>query len=535
MKNNAALITLSNDSFEEISELTHPNIKKYADKIKADFVVIKDKKLSKDYFHYEKFQLKDYFKHYTRILYLDSDIIIRQDCPNLFEHVPEHLLGIYNEAKFSKINYVRIMSEACKTYNIALPKWEGQFYNTGLLVLSRLHRNIFDYPDIEIGEWLNEFKYYEQPYINLKIISEGHKTKDLSYKFNRCSGDVDQLSGEHRLSSFIVHYASAPNEFRLKYINEDLKSWESTSPDFFYKKNILFNVEGGLGDAVDAEPVVRYACEKFFPKDNVKIRSSFPRIFEHLPVTVYNQQKDNEVYRILETMPSVSKPIWQFIGPSLSQTTDFSSISALKRTLPNLDKRIKLKVNEKDIESVKSLVNADKLILIHPGKGWISKTFPAEYWKKIIKDLAEVYGKKVAIIGRYLSNEQGSVDLSCPKKATDLRNLLNLGELIAAISLAEITLSNDSNPIHIAGAFDNWIIMIPTCKHPDHVLPYRYGTQNYKTISLYKKLTCDDIDSSPTNLNEETIDYIKGNIIDYLPDTDDVCQKIHDIIKGNIK
>ena len=87
----------------------------------------------------------------------------------------------------------------------------------------------------------------------------------------------------------------------------------------------------------------------------------------------------------------------------------------------------------------------------------------------------------------------GVLRLDGRDRTIDLTNLLTTSEFIAIISMAPILVSNDSSPVHLAGAFDNWIILIPTCKHPDHILPYRNGTKSYKTAALYKKLALDDM------------------------------------------
>ena len=73
--------------------------------------------------------------------------------------------------------------------------------------------------------------------------------------------------------------------------------------------------------------------------------------------------------------------------------------------------------------------------------------------------------------------------------------------------------------------------MIPTCKHPDNVLPYRNGSKSYKSKSLYKKLTVDEIDSSPTQVHGQTLDWVNGDIIDYLPNTSLVIDEIDEIMK----
>ena len=94
--------------------------------------------------------------------------------------------------------------------------------------------------------------------------------------------------------------------------------------------------------------------------------------------------------------------------------------------------------------------------------------------------------------------------------------------------MSKCLVTNDSSPLHIAGAFDNWIVVIPTCKHPDHILPYRNGTQYYKTKALYKKLLLDDLEVRHTEFHADTIDKIPEghNLYEYLPDPDDVVNEV---------
>lgn len=527
-----AVVTICFDEFKKMAEITHPIIKDYAKKINADFIVINEQKISNSFIHYEKFQIYDLFKNYHRIIYFDTDILIRPDCPNLFEIIHEQNLGLFNEGRF--VDATSIMQDTCSKYGLSLPKWDRQYYNTGVMVTSRIHRNIFKKPEKEFDKFLsgNSYVYhFEQPYLNLKIISEKTNVQELDYKFNRMSL-IDYLTGENRLSSYIVHYASAASvDDRLLVMKSDLESWKETAPDYQYKRNIHVNIGGGIGDQACTEPVIRYMCEHMFKNDNIRIKSDFPIFFKHLPVKIVTNeliQHDSAIYFKMETMPSPETPLWQFISHPLCHTVDFSSISCLRRTLPDKDKQIKLEVSFDDINSLINLIgirSLSDLVLVHPGRGWSSKTFPETYWQEIIdKLIAE--NLPVVVIGKEMSKEQGLVKLKLPKQVIDLRNLLELNELIALISQARVLLSNDSAPIHIAGAFDNWIILIPTCKHPDHVLPYRQGYKNYKTIVLYKKLLANYINSSPTMIDGQTIDNVIGKMIDYLPDIDDVVSKI---------
>jgi len=521
------------DKYVAISKLTHPTLKAYADKIGADFVVINEKKLSKKFVHYEKFQLRTLFATYSRIIYIDSDALVREDCPNLFDVVPEDKIGIFNEGAFTSC--MTLVQDACvkygKSLKLGIITYKGQYYNTGVMVLSRKHKDVFTMPEEEY-DWYNaganSVSHYEQPYINLKIIAGEYPIHDLSYKFNRMFM-LDNLTGEHKLVSYIVHYAGITHVNDIEaIIQRDIDIWKQ-NPSYKFQRKLYVSVGGGLGDQVDAEPVIRYAMNILYPGDDFVIRTDFPEVFDHLKATIVTKNVDTNGRFKMETLPPPESPLWQHIAQTMCHTIDFASMSALRRLLPNKDKQIRLDVVEEEIKGLKKTIGIEdlkELVLIHPGRGWASKTFPSEYWHKIINGVAA--NNKVAIIGKSISKEQGLVDIDCDG-VIDLRNLLNLKELIVLISQAKLVISNDSAPVHIAGAFDNWIFLIPSCKHPDHILPYRNGDQYYKTRSFYKRLTCDDIDSSPTNIDGQTIDYVKDDIVKYLEDPEVIINAIKDI------
>ena len=123
-------------------------------------------------------------------------------------------------------------------------------------------------------------------------------------------------------------------------------------------------------------------------------------------------------------------------------------------------------------------------------------TFPKEWWQELVSKIAQKI--PVCLVGTNSEENRGVFSLDIPDNSIDLVDRTSLGSLMAAISKAPILLSNDSAPVHIAGAFDNWVVLIPSCKHPEHVLPYREGTVWHKAKALYKALTLDDVDQRPT-------------------------------------
>lgn len=578
-----ALVTVTiGDKYKSISDITHPLLSSYAKKISADFIVIDGKKKGQENIvpHFAKLRCDELFDEYDRIIFMDTDIIIRDDCPNLFELVPYEKFGIFKEGQFIPRRKIDL-EMASRTYSTPIlgikspDDWKGEYYNTGVLVASKIHRTVFNPPDFEKmksvdGAW----DYGEQGWINLQLINGCIPIHNFSYRFNRMT-IMDTFTGEHRLKSFIVHYAGAPEIINTSngpislndFIKNDIEIWNNCKGDYScFKRGIYIRVGGGLGDQICAEPVVRYIVEELYLGDNIVIASDWPRIFIHLcnenvfvckPKEVDNIILKDQPYYKMETLPIPESVFGIIVTHIMVHSTDYSSLSCLKRILPNDKKQIKLVNTILDSSTLIDNIGVDnvqmlsKSIAIHPGRGWNTKTFPKEWWQSVIDGIADS-GISVCLIGKDIGDDQGLVDVKCPENGIDFRNKTNIGELFLLISNVKAVLSNDSSPVHIAGAFDPYIILIPTCKNPYHILPFRNGSQSYKTKSLYKKLLIDDICNLPTQPYNESINWIPngkkisngmeydnkdemkgGDILNYIPDPKDVIDVVKDIMLNN--
>jgi len=529
-----AIVTIAiGDEYRKIAELSHPTIKKYADRIGADFICIDKRGISQTTPHWEKFQLYDILGKYDRVIYIDTDMIVRDDCPDLFEIVPEEKLGMFEEGQFTDRSK-ELMIDICKNYGITLPRWNGKYYNSGLIVMSKRHRELFLKPEKEI------FSFYEQTYLNAVISRDKVDMLDLDYKFNRMTC-MDRFIGEHRLGAYIVHYAGYPNlNIVIELIKKDLDKWKNGDIDT--RKHIYISVSGGLGDQICAEPAIRFLKNNLYKNDEIIIATHFPRIFQHLAdenISVCEQGKadlkDDTPYFIAETLPGPDKPQWAIVSHLLCHTVDYSSIALMKRTLPLKDRQIKFQVDLKDISNLLDAsgeTDFSDYVVVHPGKHWETKTFPVEWWQAVIDGLV-VKGQKVCVIGKdergdppdFKAGARGTVDVDC-SKVLDLRNKLDLGGLGALLSMAKTLVSNDSAPVHLAGAFDIEIVLIPSCKHPDHILPYRHETQLYKTKKMYKKLIIDEVESRPTQVYPTSVDISIDDWGEYLPDVNEIIETL---------
>lgn len=510
--------------YEALSQLTHHSIKAYAQRIGADFKCINHLEIAQTTAHWEKYQIGTLLEQYDRVLYLDTDLIIRDDCPDLFKLVPEHLLGAFNEAPFVHRSR-ELLIDVCRQYGVTLAGWNGKYWNSGVLAASQCHKSLFVKPAQEVCS------FYEQTSLNVMIALHGIEMYELPYELNRMSC-MDEYTGEHRLASHIVHYAGAPNmQMLFPLIKRDLHTWEDMHGDYNFTRHIHIVVSGGLGDQTNAEPAIRFMKQYVYPNDSITVTTHFPELFSHLDVDVYKhgefQPAFDVPYYTVQSLPPPESVTWMVLSNLLCHTVDYCSAALLRRILPLEDKRVHLMVRAEDMQRLQQL-DADwtDLVVVHAGRHWVTKTFPVQWWQDVVDSLDQE-GYHVCLVGQD-EHTRGVLPIRCPEGGLDLRNKLSLGELIALLSISPVLISNDSAPIHLAGAFDNAVVLIPSCKHPQHILPWRHGSLYWNADAPYKKLTIDAVSARPTDVHGSSAEFAITNAewYDYLPDVSTVIEAV---------
>ncbi len=512
--------------YQTLAALTHPTLRAYAERIGADFQVITTPKVAVTSPHWAKFEIAELLEKYERILYFDTDIIVRDDCPNLFDLVPDDCLGAFNEAPFVARSR-ELLIDVCRAYGVTLDTWDNRYFNSGVLVISRCHQELFIKPAHE------ECNFYEQTYFNVKIALLGIKMFELPYQYNRMSC-LDAFTGESRLAAYVTHYAGAPSlQQLLPLVRQDLATWEAKKPDYAFKRNIHVVVSGGLGDQVNAQPAIRYMRNHIYPDDRIVVTTHWPELFAGLDVEVYKHgqffPEPDTAYYVTQSLPPPQSIQWMVVSNLLCHTVDYASMALLRRILPMADKRIHLNPSSTDtahLYSEAGYANLKDVVVVHAGRHWQSKTFPLSWWQEVVDELAFA-GLTVCLIG-HDDDTRGVVPVECPQDGLDLRNRLSLKELIALLKEASVLISNDSAPIHLAGAFDNWIILVPSCKEPEHVLPWRHGSVWWHAQALYKRLTLHDVSSRPTDVHGSSADCEVQDWSIYLPEVAEVVQAVVD-------
>lgn len=297
------------------------------------------------------------------------------------------------------------------------------------------------------------------------------------------------------------------------------------------QQKIIVSAVGGLGDHATAEPIIRYLIAHS-PGADIRIAAHWPRVFEHLGVPVYpHNTVDAQGYTHLWTLPGPDTPLMQAANFLLCHMADYQALALLRRQIPLADREIRLAVSPAErLGLAHKLGGRDPrtMVVVHAGKSWRTKTFPLVWWQAVVDTLAQA-GVPLILVGKSVSHLQGDttgvVPVVCPPEVLDLRDTLSVGEFFALLEQAPILLSNDSAPVQIAGAFDNWIVMLATIKPPELVFPIRQGSTAYKTKALYKKLLADDIPFTPTSA-AMSVDFAVDDWSVYLPAPAEVAAEV---------
>lgn len=95
------------------------------------------------------------------------------------------------------------------------------------------------------------------------------------------------------------------------------------------------------------------------------------------------------------------------------------------------------------------------LVIVAPGSVWGTKMWLAERFAELIDLLAGVFSARVIMVGNALDRPQADSVLSaCKSLVVDLVGMTDLRELCALLRKADLVVTGDSAPMHIAWAFD---------------------------------------------------------------------------------
>jgi hypothetical protein len=216
---------------------TLPTIEAYADRIGAKFWRAVAPTVFPDKPHLANFEKLLFFQpffgeQFDRICIIDADCLIRNDCPDLFEVVPENEIGMLNELEYSPANkeeFAAKIMRCQKFYGLTPAKPDFThfgYYNTGVMVIPQSKRSYFLPPVRPFP-----FPCYDQDVINMRLRMQtpgefiGFPAMfDLADRLNRMAwpGFVATCPWE---DAYIRHYATISDVDRIVAMEKDLTEW----------------------------------------------------------------------------------------------------------------------------------------------------------------------------------------------------------------------------------------------------------------------------------------------------------------------
>ena len=200
--------TRSGDEITLMTKYTHPVIKKYADKCGADFSILQENSecsIREGKYHFKILELYNLLDEYDRILCIDSDVLIKNDCPNLFDIVPYECIGsVYEDVGSRREDRHNRMSSIQEKFgNI---EWQEGYINTGVFLVSKPHKEIFK----KINNQFWTGRGFDDVHLGYNINKNNFCVHELSYKFHHMTMFSEEWNGSpNRFDSYIIHYAGA--------------------------------------------------------------------------------------------------------------------------------------------------------------------------------------------------------------------------------------------------------------------------------------------------------------------------------------
>lgn len=302
------------------------------------------------------------------------------------------------------------------------------------------------------------------------------------------------------------------------------------------QKNFLIWVAGGIGDAICAEPSIRWALSKF-TDCKFTLATEHIDLFRHLfdsrfldnslveiidlKTTKVSSHDLMDNYYVFKTLVPSGHLQAEFIPHMFTHCIDYHSQTMW---------RTQLEPHEKDLlllPNVKEFKYAEKFdVLIHPGLSWPTRTFPREWWQEVADRLKQL-GLNVGMIGGVNEGIKGTWDID---GITDLR-MRPLMDSVALCHKAKLVITNDSAPLHMAASSSQaFVAYLSTVKRPDLLAHYRCGQAGYRMKNFSR-----DGQWSMVNMNPNNNDQIRFDLLGMERMTTHWLPTPHDFIESLIR
>ncbi len=206
MKGVLATVTIG-EAARKLAGFTHPTFERFADRYMLDFRVLDERHQCGPSPHYTKMRCGDLLEEYDRVIFCDTDVLIAPDCPNLLDIVPQNLIGACLVSVYAD-HYDRGVTLIQD--HLGDVGWDREYFNSGVIVVSRCHKAIFDTTDSDFCKWTatasgkggRTLHGFDQTYLNYKAKKLGFPIYHIGYQFNH---SLASRNSEQRFASHIIH------------------------------------------------------------------------------------------------------------------------------------------------------------------------------------------------------------------------------------------------------------------------------------------------------------------------------------------
>lgn len=190
-----AIVTLiDGQKYEELAKAALPLMENYAKKVKAELVILTNK-IGLPVPHYAKLLLRNL--NFDNVLFVDIDILINPNAPDIFEAYPNQL-AMLDEGKFAERGLeLAFYNGIFAPHQYHLGNWDKRYFNTGVMLIPRKFLPCFKIPD-KMNNSMGE-----QNYLNLLFCASKLPIVDLDKKWNY---QVSLFGKENRYDNYFLHF-----------------------------------------------------------------------------------------------------------------------------------------------------------------------------------------------------------------------------------------------------------------------------------------------------------------------------------------
>mgnify|MGYP000882051414 FL=1 len=203
-----------------------PMLRAYAAKCSADFRVITDLGEGDKYQHpkYAVMQIGDFYDNhgYERILYIDADVLVKPDAPDMFQTFKPGRFYARNEQAFKPDGWaLQYHNRVCEWTQTAHP-FDGIHFNGGVQLSDRAHRVMYTMPPWDVTApdrvWYGTRVVKNQPWFNWLRMEHGIPYGEIGPEWNALMSDFDRERDMGQRAHF-WHFATAPHLFKMDCAN----------------------------------------------------------------------------------------------------------------------------------------------------------------------------------------------------------------------------------------------------------------------------------------------------------------------------